>query len=121
MKKKIILVILFLIVSLIGTGLVYGFNTISQINEMVAEPKLDETNLAVNNDLDIDTVNIAVFGVDGRSDIDGSRLPLGRPKWAVRISLPPPWMSSFSVGSVSTMRVASVMTIWPSFSSSGTL
>ncbi len=73
MKKKIILVILFLIVSLIGTGLVYGFNTISQINEMVAEPKLDETNLAVNNDLDIDTVNIAVFGVDGRSDIDGDR------------------------------------------------
>lgn len=73
MKKKIILVILFLIVSLIGTGLVYGFNTISQINEMVAEPKMDETELAVNNDLDIDTVNIAVFGVDGRSDIEGDR------------------------------------------------
>lgn len=73
MKKKIILVILFLIASLIGTGLVYGFNTISQINEVVAEPKLDETKLAVTNDLDIDTVNIAVFGVDGRSDIDGDR------------------------------------------------
>ncbi|WP_303871808.1 LCP family protein [Acetobacterium wieringae] len=73
MKKKVILVILFLIVSLIGTGLVYGFNTISQINEMVAEPKMDETELAVNNDLDIDTVNIAVFGVDGRSDVDGDR------------------------------------------------
>lgn len=73
MKKKIILVILFLIVSLIGTGLVYGFNTISQINEMVAEPKMNEADLKVNNDLDIDTVNIAVFGVDGRSDIDGDR------------------------------------------------
>ena len=73
MKKKIILVILFLIVSLIGTGLVYGFNTISQINEMVAEPKMNEAELKVNNDLDIDTVNIAVFGVDGRSDIDGDR------------------------------------------------
>lgn len=73
MKKKIILVILFLIVSLIGTGLVYGFNTISQINEMVAEPKMDEAELKVNNNLDIDTINIAVFGVDGRSDIDGDR------------------------------------------------
>lgn len=73
MKKKVILVILFLIVSLIGTGLVYGFNTISQINQMVAEPKMDEADLKVNNDLDIDTINIAVFGVDGRSDIEGDR------------------------------------------------
>lgn len=73
MKKKIILVVLFLIVSLIGTGLVYGFNTLSQINEMVAEPKMDAAGLNVNNDLDIDTINIAVFGVDGRSDIDGDR------------------------------------------------
>jgi LCP family protein required for cell wall assembly len=73
MKKKIVLVILFLIVSLIGTGLVYGFNTISQINEMVAEPKMDEAELNVNNDLDIDTINIAVFGIDGRSDIEGDR------------------------------------------------
>ena len=73
MKKKIILVILFLIASLIGTGIVYGFNTLGQINQMVAEPKLDEAELNVNNNLDIDTVNIAVFGVDGRSDIDGDR------------------------------------------------
>ncbi len=73
MKKKIVLVILFLIVSLIGTGLVYGFNTISQINQMVAEPKMNEADLNVNNDLDIDTINIAVFGVDGRSDIEGDR------------------------------------------------
>lgn len=73
MKKKIILVILFLIASLIGTGIVYGFNTLGQINQMVAEPKLDEAELNVNNNLDIDTVNIAVFGVDGRSDLDGDR------------------------------------------------
>lgn len=73
MKKKIVLVILFLIVSLIGTGLVYGFNTISQINQMVAEPKMNGADLNVNNDLDIDTINIAVFGVDGRSDIEGDR------------------------------------------------
>ncbi|MDP2842264.1 MAG: LCP family protein [Acetobacterium sp.] len=73
MKKKVTLVILFLIVSLIGTGLVYGFNTISQINEMVAEPKMNAADLKVNNDLDIETINIAVFGVDGRSDIDGDR------------------------------------------------
>ncbi|MGV8906631.1 MAG: LCP family protein [Acetobacterium sp.] len=73
MKKKIILVVLFLLVSLVGTGLVYGFNTLAHIKEIVAVPKLDKTSLTVNNDLDIDTVNIAVFGIDGRSDIEGDR------------------------------------------------
>ena len=73
MKKKIILVILFLLVSVVGTGLVYGFNTIGHLSEIAGVPKLDPTNLKVNNDLDIDTVNIAVFGIDGRSDIDGDR------------------------------------------------
>src|SRR5665647_54554 len=73
MKKKIILVILFLLVSVVGTGLVYGFNTIGHLSEFVSVPKLDATTLKVNNDLDIDTVNIAVFGIDGRSDIDGDR------------------------------------------------
>lgn len=73
MKKKIILVILFLLVSAVGMGLVYGFNTLGHIKEIVSIPKLDASNLKVNNNLDIDTVNIAVFGIDGRSDIDGNR------------------------------------------------
>lgn len=73
MKKKIALIALFLLVSFIGAGLVYGYNTLYQINEMISEPKLEEGNLDINYDLDIDTVNIAVFGIDGRSDVDGDR------------------------------------------------
>lgn len=73
MKKKIALVVLFLFVSTIGAGLVYGYNTLYQINEMISEPKLKEADLNINHDLDIDTVNIAVFGIDGRSDVDGDR------------------------------------------------
>ena len=73
MKKKLILLLLFLFVSLIATGLVYGYNTLNQINKIVAEPELDEKELNINYDLDIDTVNLAVFGIDGRSDIDGDR------------------------------------------------
>ncbi|MBK5245557.1 MAG: LCP family protein, partial [Eubacteriaceae bacterium] len=73
MKKKIILIVLFLLVSLVGTGIVYGFNTLGNIKAIVSVPKLDAATLKVNNDLDIDTVNIAVFGIDGRSDIAGDR------------------------------------------------
>ncbi len=73
MKKKIALVALFLLVSFIGAGLVYGYNTLYKINEMISDSKLDESKLEINHDLDIDTVNIAVFGVDGRSDVDGDR------------------------------------------------
>lgn len=73
MKKKIALVALFLLVSFIGAGLVYGYNTLYKINEMISEPKLNEAELDINNNLDIDTVNIAVFGIDGRSDVEGDR------------------------------------------------
>ena len=73
MKKKIALVALFLLVSFVGAGLVYGYNTLYKINEMISDSKLDESGLEINHDLDIDTVNIAVFGIDGRSDVEGDR------------------------------------------------
>ncbi|MGL4606005.1 MAG: LCP family protein [Eubacteriaceae bacterium] len=73
MKKKIILSLLILIVCLIGTGLVYGYNTLNQLQEIVDTPKLSTEKLKINYDLDIDTVNIALFGIDGRSDVDGDR------------------------------------------------
>ncbi|WP_207706697.1 LCP family protein [Acetobacterium tundrae] len=64
---------LFLAFLLVGTGLIYGFNTIIQASEMVSAPEPDTTNLNTNNNLNLDTVNIAVFGIDGRSDIEGDR------------------------------------------------
>jgi hypothetical protein len=54
----------------------------------------------------------------GLSDMDGSGLPLGRPKCAMRMTLAPCCSSASSVGSVLVMRVSSV--ICPD-SSSGTL
>lgn len=73
MKKKVILVLLFLFVALIGAGLVYGYNTLNQVQQIMDTPKLNTDELKINTQLDIDTVNIAVFGVDGRSDVDGDR------------------------------------------------
>lgn len=35
--------------------------------------KLDESDLNINDLLDEDVVNIAVFGLDGRDDVDGDR------------------------------------------------
>src|SRR5262245_6732316 len=56
-----------------------------------------------------------------RSDIDGSRLPLGRPRCEAKMIFAPRSTSKSSVGKVSLIRVTSVMTICPAFSSKGTL
>ncbi|HEY5556018.1 LCP family protein [Acetobacterium sp.] len=73
MNKKIILPLLIVLVFLVGAGLGYSFVTLNHINEMLGVQKLDPTKLIANNNLDIDTANIAVFGIDGRSDIEGDR------------------------------------------------
>ena len=49
----------------------------------------------------------------GFSDISGTRLPSGRPKWLSTITLAPLAASSASVGTARSMRVASVT--WPFF------
>ena len=57
----------------------------------------------------------------GWRDMEGSRLPLGRPRWAARMILAPRLMRRRRVGRVSLMRVLSLITILPSRSSIGTL
>src|SRR3984893_2328314 len=49
----------------------------------------------------------------GLSDISGTRLPSGRPKWVSTITLAPLAASSARVGTARSMRVASVT--WPFF------
>src|SRR4029077_16761599 len=49
----------------------------------------------------------------GFSDISGTPLPSGRPKWLSTITLAPLAASSASVGAARSMRVASVT--WPFF------
>ena len=61
------------------------------------------------------------FAATGARLIEGSRLPSGRPRCAARMMRAPLETSSSRVGRVSLMRVVSLITITPSFSSIGTL
>ena len=51
---------------------------------------------------------LASGSTSGLSDISGTRLPSGRPKWLSTITLAPFSASSFRVGAARSMRVASV-------------
>ncbi|MEG0378269.1 MAG: LCP family protein, partial [Eubacterium sp.] len=69
LKKKVLCIILVCFIIIVGSGAVYGFSVLSQISGA----SLDESDLNINDLLDSDTVNIALFGVDGRDDVDGNR------------------------------------------------
>jgi len=70
LKKKILAVVVSLLLVVLGSTAVYGFNVFSQLS---SGSQLDESNLSVNDLLSGDIVNIALFGIDGRSDVDGDR------------------------------------------------
>ncbi|MEG1619187.1 MAG: LCP family protein, partial [Eubacterium sp.] len=69
LKKKILCVFLVCLIIIVGSGAVYGFSILNQISG----GQLDEKDLTINELLDSDTVNIALFGIDGRDDVDGNR------------------------------------------------
>lgn len=69
LKAKIISVILTCLFVIVGSGGVYAYTIINQISGT----QLDETDLNINTNLTEDVVNIALFGVDGRDDVDGDR------------------------------------------------
>ncbi|MEG0509320.1 MAG: LCP family protein [Eubacterium sp.] len=69
LKKKILCVFLVCLIIIVGSGAVYGFSILNQISGS----QLDEKDLTINELLDSDTVNIALFGIDGRDDVDGNR------------------------------------------------
>src|ERR1700730_14440920 len=58
-------------------------------------------------------IALASGSTRGLSDISGTRLPSGRPKWLSTITLAPLAASSARVGTARSMRVASVT--WPFF------
>lgn len=71
LKKKILSIILAVLLVVIGSTAVYGFN----IYNTVSSGSLDESKLSVNTLLDENnrTLNVAVFGIDGRDDVEGNR------------------------------------------------
>lgn len=69
LKAKIISVILTCLFVIVGSGGVYAYTIINQITGT----QLDESDLHINDNLTEDVVNIALFGVDGRDEVEGDR------------------------------------------------
>ncbi len=67
--KKILAVVLSAVLLVIGSGAVYLFN----IKSNISGTSIDEKDVSVNKYLNHNIVNLALFGVDGRADVEGSR------------------------------------------------
>lgn len=69
LKKKVLCIILVCLIIVVGSGAVYGFSILHGISG----EQLDEEDLNINDLLSDDVANIAMFGIDGRDDVDGDR------------------------------------------------
>lgn len=69
LKRKILAIVLSLLLVAGGSSAVYAYGIIST----VSGDTLDESTLSINDLLSEDTVNIALFGIDGRDDVEGDR------------------------------------------------
>ena len=67
--KKILAVVLSALLLFVGSGAVYLFN----IRSSISGASIDDKDVSVNKYLNHDIVNIALFGVDGRPDVEGNR------------------------------------------------
>lgn len=69
-KKKVLLAILIILLIVIASAGVYAYYTLNQVfNKESSTPE----ELSVNENLDEQVVNIALFGVDGRDGLSGDR------------------------------------------------
>ena len=67
--KKILAVVLSAILLVVGSGAVYLFN----IRSSISGASIDDSAVSVNKYLNHDVINLALFGVDGRPDVEGNR------------------------------------------------
>lgn len=67
--KKILAVVLSALLLIVGSGAVYLFN----IRSSISGATIDDKDVSVNKYLNHNIVNIALFGVDGRPDVEGNR------------------------------------------------
>lgn len=69
LKKKVLCIILVCLIVIVGSGAVYGFSILHGISG----EQLNERDLNINDLLSDDVANIALFGIDGRDEIEGDR------------------------------------------------
>ncbi|MGL6292151.1 LCP family protein [Eubacterium aggregans] len=71
LKKKVISIILALLMVVIVSTAVYGFSIFNSISGA----SIDDSKLSINSLLDSNkkVLNVVLFGVDGRDDVDGDR------------------------------------------------
>lgn len=67
--KKILAVVLSALLLVVGSGAVYLFN----IRSSISGASIDDSAVSVNKYLNHDVINLALFGVDGRPDVEGNR------------------------------------------------
>lgn len=67
--KKILAVVLSAILLVVGSGAVYLFN----IRSSISGASIDDSAVSVNKYLNHGVINLALFGVDGRPDVEGNR------------------------------------------------
>ena len=70
LTKKIISIILSVFLVFIGSGAIYAYNILAGLG---SGQRLNENALSINTLANTDVINIALFGVDGRDDVDGDR------------------------------------------------
>lgn len=70
LKTKIIAFLMISVIAFTSSTAIYAYNT---VNQLVSDENFDETEVSANDKLDTDVINIALFGIDGRSDVDGDR------------------------------------------------
>lgn len=69
LKKKVLCIVLACLIIVVGSGAVYGFSILHGI----AGEQLNEEDLNINDLLSEDVANIALFGIDGRDEVEGDR------------------------------------------------
>lgn len=70
LKKKILSIVLAILLVFLGSGAIYAYNILAGLG---SGQRLNESALSINTLSNTDVINVALFGIDGREDVDGDR------------------------------------------------
>lgn len=70
LKKKILFIVLAILLVFLGSGAIYAYNILAGLG---SGQRLNESALSINTLSNTDVINVALFGIDGREDVDGDR------------------------------------------------
>lgn len=69
--KKVIAFALIAVLAVTSSTAIYAYTIFSHVSD--SDSTIDQDNVSALDNLDTDVLNIALFGLDGRSDVDGDR------------------------------------------------